>query len=158
MWALNIRAVQMMLAVSIGASAQQSVAVDASSAQVLAQRILTWLTDFTTGKNPGGFEQFCATFCDAEFEHLVDHANDKEGVLDYDPFCQCQESGYQYRIRSFTRLSADEYQVRMVDTKSHTDPWDFVLRPTKAGWKVYDVIETGKYGNGSLRRRLINPD
>jgi hypothetical protein len=129
----------------------------AGSAQVLAQQILNTLNDFATNKNPGGFEQFCAEFCEAGFQHLVAHANDKEGVLDYDPFCQCQDSGGIYKIQSVTRISGDEYQVRMIETKSHTDPWDFVLPPTKAGWKVYDVIESGKYGEGSLRRRLIHP-
>jgi hypothetical protein len=159
MRSLIIRAIGVLVAVSSGGFAQQSVAApEAGSAQVLAQQILKRLNDFAAGKNPGGFEQFCADFCDTEFEHLVDHANDKEGVLDYDPFCQCQDVGGVYKIRSVTRLSADEYQVRIIETKSHTDPSDFVLRPTAHGWKVYDLIETGKYGEGSLRRRLINPD
>lgn len=156
-----MRAPALRVAIVAGATgfAQHGAAAAAPpSAQAVAQQILKWLTDFTTGKQPGGFEQFCATFCDPEFARLVDHANDKEGVLDYDPFCQCQDVGGVYKIRSVTRLSADEYQVRMIETKSHTDPWDFVLRPTARGWKVYDVIESGKYGEGSLRRRLLDPD
>ena len=153
-----MRAIAVVLAAVMAALAPQSASAAAGSAQVLAQQILKRLDDFNAGKNPGGFEQFCADFCDAEFEHLVDHANEKEGVLDYDPFCQCQDVGGTYKIKSVTRLSADEYQVRMIDVRSHTDPWDFVLRPTKQGWKVYDLIETDKNGEGSLRRRLISPD
>ena len=64
--------------------------------------------------------------------------------LDYDPVCQCQDSGGHYSYVSGAQKGAYFDAVMKVDNDA---PWTLVLTKTPAGWRVYDVLDT----TGDLR-------
>jgi len=69
--------------------------------------------------------------------------------LDYDPVCQCQDSGGTYRYLSGVQKGA-EFDAKVTDNDAGQQPWTLVLKRTANGWRIYDVVDSG----GSVRTRL----
>jgi hypothetical protein len=69
--------------------------------------------------------------------------------LDYDPVCQCQESGGTYRYLSGAQNGAF-FNATVTDSDQGQKPWALVLEKAAAGWRIYDVVDSG----GSVRTRL----
>ena len=69
--------------------------------------------------------------------------------LDYDPVCQCQDSGGVYRYVSGTQNGAF-FDARVTDNAADQSPWTLVLTRTKTGWRIWDVVDS----TGSLRTWL----
>ena len=69
--------------------------------------------------------------------------------LDYDPVCQCQDSGGVYRYVS-GQAKGGFFDAVVADNAADQKPWTLVLKKTAAGWRIYDVVDT----TGSLRTWL----
>jgi hypothetical protein len=69
--------------------------------------------------------------------------------LDYDPVCQCQDSGGAYRYLSGAENGA-YFEARVTDNEQGQQPWTLVLENTPGGWRIWDVVDT----SGSLRTWL----
>jgi hypothetical protein len=68
--------------------------------------------------------------------------------LDYDPICQCQDSGTRYSYVSGAWKGALFDAV--VKGENGEADWTLVLTKTPAGWRVYDVLDE----SGDVRARL----
>ncbi|HXQ17482.1 MAG TPA: hypothetical protein VN814_22930 [Caulobacteraceae bacterium] len=74
-------------------------------------------------------------------------ANKSGGVdMDYDPFCQCQDTGATYSVVSGHPDGA-RYDVVVKSDDKEQGTWTFVLTDSGAGWRVYDVLDA----TGDLR-------
>ena len=63
--------------------------------------------------------------------------------LDYDPICQCQDSGGTYRYVS-GEANGGFYDAKVTDNAADRTPWTVVLKKMRGGWRIFDVIdETG---------------
>jgi hypothetical protein len=69
--------------------------------------------------------------------------------LDYDPVCQCQDSGGAYRYLSGAQRG-EFFDAKVNDNEPGQAPWTLVLKQTPAGWRIYDVVDS----TGSVRSRL----
>ena len=98
-----------------------------------------------------GYEP-CSEFCEPALWRLVAHANDKdEAALDYDPFCQCQDTPPNLPVQS-TRamgLSAADVTLHRAATT-----WIMTLHLKDGHWRIADVSEQGRFALGSLKARL----
>ena len=96
-----------------------------------------------------------ADFYDAAFVKLMDDSGALAGAknagtdLDYDPVCQCQDSGGVYRYLSGQSRGAF-FDAKVTDNAADQKPWTLVLRETQRGWRIYDVVDE----SGSVRTRL----
>ena len=77
--------------------------------------------------------------------------------LDYDPVCQCQDTGGRFTLVSLTRSSPilAVMHMRADSDLPTTEPpatYDIVLKLIAGRWRIYDVVERE---NGSLRQQLI---
>ena len=98
---------------------------------------------------PRGFNDVCSEFCEPALSQLVKHANDKEeAFLDYDPFCQCQDTPQRVPAHSVRLSGAHTAEVAFNDSNRH---WSFILHRGAGGWRIADVIENRL---GSLAARL----
>jgi hypothetical protein len=108
---------------------------------------------------PGYQESVYRDFYDPEFPRLMDEngklsATKGGGVdLDYDPVCQCQDSGGAYRYLSGAQ-NGDFFDAKVNDDGPGQAPWTLVLKQTPAGWRIYDVIDS----SGSVRSLLQRHD
>jgi hypothetical protein len=100
-------------------------------------------------------KQINAEFYDPAFVKLMSDNGSLAGAkgggedLDYDPVCQCQDSGGRYSYVSGAQKGALFDAVVKID--SGVAPWTVVLTKTPAGWRVYDVLDS----TGDVRARLI---
>jgi hypothetical protein len=82
----------------------------------------------------------------------LDHDNqrlfDGLDVLDYDPVCQCQDTGGAYQV-SGRSDGADRY-IATVRMTGAPRSWQVIMRKVAGAWKFYDVIEA----RGSIRALL----
>ena len=100
---------------------------------------------------PRGYEP-CAEFCEPALWRLVQHANDGgDAVLDYDPFCQCQDVRPSLPVKSIKTVDAATADVTLQDSDT---TWIIVLHQGEGRWRIADVIEKGRFGLGSLKARL----
>ncbi|HXQ09395.1 MAG TPA: hypothetical protein VN805_00175 [Caulobacteraceae bacterium] len=96
-----------------------------------------------------------ANFYDPAFVKLMDDNGALAGAknagadLDYDPVCQCQDLGGVYRYVSGAPKGSF-FDASVTSNAADQKPWTLVLQKTSAGWRLYDVVDTG----GSVRTRL----
>jgi hypothetical protein len=95
-----------------------------------------------------------ATFYAPDFQKLIDDngalSQKADGPdLDYDPLCQCQDSGAIYAYAS-GKPDGAHYDVSVTSNDKEQGTWTLVLADSPKGWGVYDVIDTA----GSLRAKL----
>jgi hypothetical protein len=96
-----------------------------------------------------------ADFYDPAFVKLMNDNGALAGAkgggvdLDYDPVCQCQDSGAVYRYVSGAPKGAF-FDAKVTDNDAQQQPWTLVLEKTPAGWRLYDVVDT----TGSVRTWL----
>lgn len=103
---------------------------------------------------PRGYEP-CAEFCEPALWRLVQHANDGgDAVLDYDPFCQCQDVPPSLPVKSIKTVDATTANVTLQEGDTS---WIIVLHQGEGRWRIADVIEKGRFGLGSLKARLAKP-
>jgi hypothetical protein len=92
-------------------------------------------------------------YYDPTWSKLVDDNSTLAGKgggedLDYDPVCQCQDSGGHYVYLAGAPAAGGLFNVKVKTTdQSDTAPWTIVLKAEAGGWRVYDVID----GAGDLR-------
>jgi hypothetical protein len=99
---------------------------------------------------PRGYEP-CAEFCEPALWHLVKHASDKdEAALDYDPFCQCQDTPPNLPVQSIRAMGLSTVDVTLHNSDT---TWVLTLHLNDGHWKIADVFEKGP-GMGSLKARL----
>jgi hypothetical protein len=94
-----------------------------------------------------------AQYFDASFEALQDEngrlaGKNGDADLDYDPVCQCQDSGGAYRYVSGAAGAGGMFNAAVADADTH---WTLVLQPVAGSWRVYDVIDS----QGSIRAMLL---
>jgi hypothetical protein len=100
-------------------------------------------------------KQVYADFYDPTFVKLMNDNGALAGAkgggvdLDYDPVCQCQDSGGAYRYLSGAQNGAF-FDAKVTDGEQGQQPWTLVLETTADGWRIWDVIDT----SGSLRTWL----
>ena len=98
---------------------------------------------------------------DPAFTRLMDDNGRLAGAggggpdLDYDPVCQCQDTGGHFVMTALTRRGdfADMH-MRLGGGAGAVDPpinYTIVLRWMGNAWRIYDVVETA---NGSIRARM----
>jgi hypothetical protein len=97
-------------------------------------------------------EKVLAGFLDPGFAHLMKENAELFGAegdsdLDYDPICQCQDSGGRYPLVS-GKYSDDGGYVAQMQRKDVK--WQLTLKKIDGRWKVYDVNDQ----SGSVRARL----
>ena len=100
---------------------------------------------------PRGYEP-CTEFCEPALWQLVKHANDRdEAALDYDPFCQCQDTPPNLPVQSIRAMGHSAADVTL-----HRDEttWIMTLHLDDGHWRIADVSEQGRLGLGSLKARL----
>ncbi len=96
-----------------------------------------------------------AAFYDPAFVKLMDDNGALAGAknagadLDYDPVCQCQDSGSSYRYLSGAQKGAF-FDAKVTDGDKGQQPWTLVLEKAAGGWRIYDVADS----TGSVRTRL----
>ncbi len=110
----------------------------------------------TTSKSGSAYQKkVYAYFYDPTFVKLM---NDNDTLaaakgggedLDYDPVCQCQDSGGAYRYLS-GHARGLFFDAKVTDNGQGQKPWTLVLAKTPAGWRIWDVVDT----TGSLRTWL----
>jgi hypothetical protein len=93
-----------------------------------------------------------AQFFDPSFEALQDENGRLAGKagnadLDYDPVCQCQDSGGAYHYVSGAVATGGLFNAAVADADTH---WTLVLKPVAGSWRVYDVVDS----QGSIRAML----
>jgi hypothetical protein len=66
--------------------------------------------------------------------------------LDYQPICQCQDSGGHYGYVSGAPAPGGVFDAKVTGHDSRP-PWTLVLKQENGGWRVYDVIDQ----TGSVR-------
>jgi hypothetical protein len=99
---------------------------------------------------PRGYEP-CQEFCEPALWQLVKHANDKdEAALDYDPFCQCQDSPPNLPVQSIRAMGLSAVDVTLHNSDT---TWVLTLHLDDGRWKIADVFEKGP-DMGSLKARL----
>jgi hypothetical protein len=99
---------------------------------------------------PRGYEP-CAEFCEPALWQLVKHANDKdEAALDYDPFCQCQDTPPNLPVQSIRAMGQSAVDVTLHNSDT---TWVLTLHLEDGHWKIADVFEKGP-GLGSVKARL----
>jgi hypothetical protein len=72
-----------------------------------------------------------------------------DSFLDYDPVCQCQDTGRVYTVASVNARGATLVDVHMLDRRDK-EAWTLVLTRGLSGWVIFDVIDSA----GGLRGRL----
>jgi hypothetical protein len=92
-------------------------------------------------------------FYDPSFAKLMDDnstlaAKQGDADLDYDPICQCQDSGGTYRYVSGAAAPGGLFHARIAGVGGQS--WTIVLTPSASGWRIYDVIDQ----TGDLRAWL----
>jgi hypothetical protein len=96
-----------------------------------------------------------ADFYDPAFVKLMNDNGALAGAknagadLDYDPVCQCQDSGGVYRYLS-GQARGGFFDAKVTDNAADQKPWTLVLQKTPAGWRIYDVVDE----SGDVRTRL----
>jgi len=106
-------------------------------------------------KAQDAFEKaYDAQFYDPSFSQLMSDntalSEKADGPdLDYDPICQCQDTGAIYRYAS-GKPDGTHYDVSVTSNDKEQGTWTFVLADSPTGWRVYDVIDQ----SGSLRAKL----
>jgi hypothetical protein len=71
-------------------------------------------------------------------------AKNGDADLDYDPVCQCQDSGGTYRYVSGKAAPGGRFEARVKDA---SQTWTIVLTPSAGSWRIYNVIDQ----SGDLR-------
>ena len=102
--------------------------------------------------SPAG-KRLQAQFYDPTFTRLMDDNStlaSKSGDedLDYDPVCQCQDSGATYHYLSGAPAGGALFNAKVDD--NGTAPWTIVLTSASGSWRVWDVVDS----TGSIRARL----
>jgi len=117
-----------------------------------------WWRSSTTAQGKREDEQYrqkiYAAFYDPSFSGLLnrmDRVSEKWGdsFLDYDPVCQCQDSGGVYTVVSTTPGTGKLINVRLKEQHDKAE-WTLVLTNGGSGWALFDVIDS----TGSLRGLL----
>jgi len=117
-----------------------------------------WWRSSDTARGKREDEQYVqkiyAAFYDPSFSGLInrmDTVSAKWGdvFLDYDPVCQCQDSGGVYAVVSTNPRNAKLVDVRVREQNDKTE-WTLVLTRGAGGWAVFDVVDS----TGSLRALL----
>jgi hypothetical protein len=161
-----------------GAAAAPSNATDAAAAtpseppeHFIARLMALYATNSPFWKaQPGSAAaaKYDADFYDPSWTRLVADNSVLAGKggsadLDYDPVCQCQDSGATYVYVSGATAAGGLFNAKVKTTSNDTPPWTIVLKAEPGGWRVYDVIGQ----EGSLRAwltrhndcwRSINPN
>lgn len=96
-------------------------------------------------------ENFCGDFCEPELEAIVAHANDHDYVMEYDPFCMCQDVVDGLPVEAVKTTGPDAAEATL-----HRDDmiWVLMLKQHDGAWKIADVIEKAPYDNGSWKARI----
>jgi hypothetical protein len=100
-------------------------------------------------------KSYDAEFYDPDFLKIINDnamlAADKSGGMDidYDPLCQCQGAGPNFSVVS-ARPDGARYDVAVDSDEKAQGTWTFVLSPSGATWRVYDVVAS----TGSTRAML----
>jgi hypothetical protein len=130
------------------------------SPQAFAQRLLHQL-------NSTGPDSWVTQHIDGETDPSFRALIDENGALaqrhyggvdqDYDPVCQCQDSGGHFTLLSLIRQGADTANLRIrISSEPPTSeaPTLYTIQIKRIGgaWRIYDVLE----GHGSVRQRLIH--
>jgi hypothetical protein len=100
---------------------------------------------------------------DPGFQRLMDDNGRLAGTnyggvdLDYDPVCQCQDTGGHFTLVALTPRGSDMavMRVRITPDAPSTEPpvsYSIVLKRGAGRWRIWDVVETR---DGSIRGRLI---
>jgi hypothetical protein len=114
-----------------------------------------WSTPAEKAADAAYTKRVYATFYDPGFVKVM---NDNDTLasakgagedLDYDPVCQCQDSGGVYRYISGAQNGAF-FDAKVTDNAAEQSPWTLVLVRTATGWRIWDVVDS----TGSLRTRL----
>jgi hypothetical protein len=108
---------------------------------------------WTAGPGSAAGKRLQAEFYDPMFTRLMDDnstlaAKSGDADLDYDPVCQCQDSGAVYHYLSGAPAGGALFNAKVDD--NGTAPWTIVLTSASGSWRVYDVIDS----TGSIRARL----
>ena len=114
------------------------------------------------GTNEAGWDNPRHSDTDPAFQRLMDDNGRLAGTnyggvdLDYDPVCQCQDTGGHFTLTALTRRGADTavMQMRFTPDAPSTEPpatYSIVLKFGAGRWRIWDVVET-QYG--SIRDRL----
>jgi len=104
-------------------------------------------------------DAYDAEFYDADFLKLIDDngslAMKKGGGvdMDYDPICQCQDSGTSYHYVS-GHPDGQFYDVVVKSDDKEQGTWTFVLADSPRGWKLYNVRDQ----TGDVRQWLTKHD
>ncbi|BCW86909.1 hypothetical protein sos41_00320 [Alphaproteobacteria bacterium SO-S41] len=96
-------------------------------------------------------DDFCGDFCEPDLKAIVAHANDHDYVMEYDPFCSCQDVVDGLPVEAVKATGPDTAEATL-----HRDEtiWVIVLKQHDGAWKIADVIEKAPYDNGSWKARI----
>lgn len=136
------------------AASRAAVPAPDATAQALVRRL--------NGAGHGGWvsgSHVAAT--DPAFTRLMDDNGRLAGQggggpdLDYDPVCQCQDTGGHFVLTALTRRGdLADMHIRLGGGAGAVDPpinYTIVLRWMGNAWRIYDVVETT---DGSIRTRM----
>jgi hypothetical protein len=114
-----------------------------------------WSTPAQKAADAAYTKHVYATFYDPGFVKVMDDNDTLASAkgagedLDYDPVCQCQDSGGVYRYVSGVQNGAF-FDAKVTDNAADQSPWTLVLVRTATGWRIWDVVDS----TGSLRTWL----